>query len=143
MPGIGLLVAPPPTRANCMLPWSHLHGPEMPRRLLVTFSDPNRSERKVVGSNNPIEGISSCKLDLSRRKRAVLKTILVTGSSGLIGSEACVYFGAKGFKIHGIDNNQRAIIFGPQGDTRFNQQRLVQEVAGFVHHELDIRDRRG
>jgi CDP-paratose 2-epimerase len=54
-----------------------------------------------------------------------------------------VYFGTRGFKIHGIDNNQRAVIFGPQGDTRFNQQRLVQEVAGFVHHELDIRDREG
>jgi CDP-paratose 2-epimerase len=72
-----------------------------------------------------------------------LKTILVTGSSGLIGSEACVYFDRHGFKVHGIDNNQRAVIFGPQGDTRLNQQRLVQELAGFVHHELDIRDRRG
>jgi CDP-paratose 2-epimerase len=72
-----------------------------------------------------------------------LKAILVTGSSGLIGSEACLYFGGKGFEIHGVDNNQRAVIFGPQGDTRFNQQRLVREVAGFVHHELDIRDRQG
>jgi CDP-paratose 2-epimerase len=72
-----------------------------------------------------------------------LKAILVTGSSGLIGSEACVYFGAKGFRIHGIDNNQRAVIFGPQGDTRLNQRRLMHEVAGFVHHELDIRDRQG
>jgi CDP-paratose 2-epimerase len=72
-----------------------------------------------------------------------LKTILVTGSSGLIGSEACVYFDRHGFKVHGIDNNQRAVIFGPQGDTRLNQQRLVQELTGFVHHELDIRDRRG
>ena len=72
-----------------------------------------------------------------------MKTLLVTGSSGLIGSEACVHFGARGFKIHGIDNNQRAVIFGPEGDTRFNQQRVVQEVAGFGHHELDIRDRAG
>ena len=72
-----------------------------------------------------------------------MKTILVTGSSGLIGSEACLYFGNHGFKVHGIDNNQRAVIFGPQGDTRLNQQRLVREVAEFVHHELDIRDRQG
>ncbi len=72
-----------------------------------------------------------------------MKTILVTGSSGLIGSEACVYFSTKGFAIHGIDNNQRAVIFGPEGDTRFNQRRLVREVPGFVHHELDIRDRHG
>jgi CDP-paratose 2-epimerase len=72
-----------------------------------------------------------------------LKTILITGSSGLIGSEACLYFGTHGFKVHGVDNNQRAIIFGPQADTRFNQERLKREVAGFVHHELDIRDRQG
>lgn len=72
-----------------------------------------------------------------------MKTILVTGSSGLIGSEACVYFSTRGFKIHGIDNNQRAVIFGPQGDTRFNQRRVMREVPGFVHHELDIRDRQG
>jgi CDP-paratose 2-epimerase len=72
-----------------------------------------------------------------------LKTILVTGSSGLVGSEACVFFASKGFKVHGVDNNQRAVIFGPQGDTRFNLQRLIRELAGFVHHELDIRDRSG
>ena len=72
-----------------------------------------------------------------------MKTILVTGSSGLIGSEACVYFAGRGCKIHGIDNNQRAVLFGPQGDTRLNQQRLIRELAGFVHHELDIRDRHG
>ena len=35
------------------------------------------------------------------------------------------------------------MLFGPQGDTRLNQQRLTREVAGFVHHELDIRDRHG
>jgi CDP-paratose 2-epimerase len=54
-----------------------------------------------------------------------------------------VHFARKGHKIHGIDNNQRAVIFGPQGDTRFNQERLVREIAGFVHHELDVRDREG
>jgi CDP-paratose 2-epimerase len=86
-------------------------------------------------------------LQIERRRQkyiaSSLKTILVTGSSGLIGSEACVYFSTKGFKIHGVDNNQRAVIFGPQGDTRVNQRRLMREVAGFVHHELDIRDRQG
>lgn len=45
--------------------------------------------------------------------------------------------------MHGIDNNQRAIFFGPQGDTRWNQQRLLRELPGFEHHELDIRDRAG
>jgi len=47
------------------------------------------------------------------------KKLLVTGSSGLIGSEVVRYFGTElGYKIHGIDNNQRAIFFGVQGDTR-------------------------
>jgi CDP-paratose 2-epimerase len=72
------------------------------------------------------------------------KTLLVTGSSGLIGSEVCLYFARElGYAVHGIDNNQRAVFFGPQGDTRWNQERLSRELGGFVHHELDIRDRAG
>jgi len=55
-----------------------------------------------------------------------------------------MYFGRElGWTIHGLDNNQRAVFFGPQGDTRWNQQRLQQELPAFVHHELDIRDRIG
>ena len=71
------------------------------------------------------------------------KKVLVTGSSGLIGSEVCVYFAQKGWQIHGVDNNQRAIFFGAQGDTRWNQQRLQTSLPDFHHHELDIRDRAG
>jgi len=72
------------------------------------------------------------------------KTLLVTGSSGLIGSEVCVYFARElGCIVHGVDNNQRAVFFGPQGDTRWNQRRLQRDLAGFAHHELDIRDRNG
>jgi CDP-paratose 2-epimerase len=71
-----------------------------------------------------------------------MKTLLVTGSSGLIGSEVCAHFAREsGGQIHGVDNNQRAVLFGPQGDTRRNQLRLQRELPGFVHHELDIRDR--
>ena len=69
------------------------------------------------------------------------KRLLVTGSSGLIGSEVCLYFGRMGFTLHGVDNNQRAVFFGEAGDTRWNQSRLATELPGFVHHELDIRDR--
>ena len=69
--------------------------------------------------------------------------LLVTGSSGLIGSEVCVHFSKLGWEIHGVDNNQRAAFFGPQGDTRWNQERLERDLPGFVHHELDIRDREG
>ncbi|MGA7724017.1 MAG: NAD-dependent epimerase/dehydratase family protein [Opitutaceae bacterium] len=72
------------------------------------------------------------------------KRILVTGSSGLIGSEVCAYFSRElGYAVHGVDNNQRAVFFGPQGDTRWNQERLKRELGGFVHHELDIRNRAG
>jgi CDP-paratose 2-epimerase len=72
-----------------------------------------------------------------------MKKILVTGSSGLIGSEVCLYFASEGWEIHGIDNNQRAAFFGPKGDTRWNQRRLERMIKGFVHHELDMRDRQG
>jgi CDP-paratose 2-epimerase len=70
-----------------------------------------------------------------------MKKILVTGSSGLIGSEVCVFFHNGGFHIHGLDNNQRAIFFGSQGDTRWNQKRLQEQLTNFTHHEIDIRDR--
>jgi CDP-paratose 2-epimerase len=72
-----------------------------------------------------------------------MKKLLVTGSSGLVGSEVCVYFAQKGYEIHGVDNNQRAVFFGPQGDTRWNQKRLAENIKGFQHHEIDIRDRQG
>lgn len=70
-----------------------------------------------------------------------MKKILVTGSSGLIGSEVCKYFSNKNFKIFGIDNNQRAVFFGPDGDTRWNQKRLLAEIPNFSHNEIDIRHR--
>ena len=72
-----------------------------------------------------------------------MKIILVTGSSGLIGSEVATFFHRRGFAVHGIDNNQRAVFFGPQGDTRLTQRRLEASLHGFHHHEQDIRDRRG
>ena len=71
-----------------------------------------------------------------------MKKLLVTGSSGLIGSEVCMHFAKKGWEIHGIDNNQRAVFFGPAGDTRWNQRRLQNEIKDFHHHEVDIRDRK-
>ena len=72
-----------------------------------------------------------------------MKQMLVTGSSGLIGSEVCAYFHGQGWMIHGVDNNTRATFFGPQGDTRWNQRRLQADLKNFRHHELDIRDRQG
>lgn len=72
-----------------------------------------------------------------------MKKLLVTGSSGLIGSEVCVHFAKLGWEIHGLDNNQRAVFFGPNGDTRWNQNRLEKTIGNFIHHELDIRNREG
>ena len=71
------------------------------------------------------------------------KRLLVTGSSGLIGSEVATHFHDSGWDVHGIDNNQRAVFFGPAGDTRWNQQRMLSALPRFVHHEIDIRDREG
>lgn len=71
------------------------------------------------------------------------KIILVTGSSGLCGSEVVTYFHNQGFTVHGIDNNQRADFFGVQGDTGWVTQRLTSTLPGFRHHPLDIRDRQG
>ena len=69
--------------------------------------------------------------------------LLVTGSSGLIGSEVVDYFSRLGWTVHGVDNNGRADFFGPQGDTRWNLERLKAAHPRFHHHELDIRDRKG
>jgi CDP-paratose 2-epimerase len=72
-----------------------------------------------------------------------MKNLLVTGSSGLIGSEVVDYFAKNRWEVHGIDNNLRADFFGPGGDTRWNQRRLQARHQNFKHHELDIRDRVG
>src|SRR4030095_12970950 len=66
---------------------------------------------------------------------------LITGSCGLIGSEVCVYFHRFGFRIAGIDNNQRAVFFGPEGDTSWVLRRLRSEIDGYSHYAADIRNR--
>jgi CDP-paratose 2-epimerase len=67
--------------------------------------------------------------------------ILITGSSGLIGSEAVEYFDRNGHRVIGVDNNMRSLFFGPQGDTTWNLKRLNRVTKNFIHHDLDIRDR--
>ncbi|MDD5578195.1 MAG: NAD-dependent epimerase/dehydratase family protein [Methylobacter sp.] len=70
-----------------------------------------------------------------------MKKVIVTGSSGLIGSEVVESYCQKGWDVYGIDNNMRADFFGAQGDTRWNQKRLQQMYGNFYHTELDIRNR--
>ena len=67
--------------------------------------------------------------------------ILVTGSSGLIGSEAVEYFDKHGHVVFGADNNMRREFFGPPGDTTWNLKRLQDVTSHFTHVALDIRDR--
>jgi CDP-paratose 2-epimerase len=69
--------------------------------------------------------------------------ILVTGSSGLIGSEAVQYFDREGHQVVGADNNMRRVFFGPAGDTTWNLERLSKSTSRFEHRDLDIRDRAG
>jgi CDP-paratose 2-epimerase len=69
------------------------------------------------------------------------KKALITGSCGLIGSEVAVYLAQEGLSVSGIDNNQRAVFFGQEGDTRWTLQRLRTVVPGYKHFDLDIRDR--
>ena len=66
---------------------------------------------------------------------------LVTGSAGLIGSEVCTHFGRHGYEIVGVDNNQRAVFFGPEGDTIWSLRRLALSLNNYTHHSIDIRDR--
>jgi len=67
--------------------------------------------------------------------------VLVTGSAGLIGSEAVQFFDGMAFDVDGVDNNMRADFFGPSGDTTWNRQRLEAECPRYRHHDVDIRDR--
>jgi len=69
------------------------------------------------------------------------RRLLVTGSNGLIGSEMVAHFHDLGWDVHGLDNNMRREFFGPAGDTRWNQRRLVESYSRFTHHEGDIRNR--
>jgi CDP-paratose 2-epimerase len=72
-----------------------------------------------------------------------MKRILVTGSSGLIGSEMVDYFSQYYDEVHGFDNNMRKEFFGAGGDTLDNLNRLQKKVKNFIHHSQDIRDKDG
>jgi CDP-paratose 2-epimerase len=67
--------------------------------------------------------------------------ILVTGSSGLIGSEAVEYFDERDHIVYGIDNNMRREFFGAAGDTSWNLRRLKKITRHFTPAQLDIRNR--
>jgi CDP-paratose 2-epimerase len=65
---------------------------------------------------------------------------IVTGSNGLIGSEAVKFFSARGFRVIGIDNDMRSYFFGPEASTKKNEAKLKSEIEGFVSYHCDIRN---
>jgi len=69
-----------------------------------------------------------------------MSVVLVTGASGLIGSEAASFFAAKGFDVVGVDNDMRRYFFGDDGSTAWRRARLEAQVRGYHHEHADIRD---
>src|ERR1051325_11052872 len=69
-----------------------------------------------------------------------MRTIIVTGSAGLIGSETVKHFAAEGYRVIGIDNDMRSRFFGPEASTRKTRDNLINTIVDYEHHDLDIRD---
>ena len=68
---------------------------------------------------------------------------IVTGSAGLIGSEASAFLAGQGLEVVGLDNDLRRYFFGAEASTAATRARLERQVPGYRHAELDIRDREG
>lgn len=75
------------------------------------------------------------------KKCDIIMKILITGSSGLIGSECVLYFDSTGHQVYGIDNNMRKFFFGEKGDTSWNLERIRALTKNFTHHDIDIRNK--
>ena len=69
-----------------------------------------------------------------------MKIALITGSCGLVGSESCIFFAKKGFKIIGIDNNFRKFFFGAEGDVSWVKKKLKTNLKYYTHLNIDIRN---
>jgi len=69
-----------------------------------------------------------------------MRSVVVTGSAGLIGSETVKRFAQEGFRILGLDNDMRKQFFGAEASTRKTRDELVANIRDYKHHEIDIRD---
>lgn len=98
-----------------------------PHRAITLFSERAKSDQRLF----PKRGVHC------------LVKVIVTGSSGLIGSAAVRHWDALDAETIGVDNDMRATFFGPSGSTRWNLERLESETNRFRHRSLDIRDREG
>jgi CDP-paratose 2-epimerase len=71
----------------------------------------------------------------------MLKTILITGSSGLVGRSCTKYFMQQGYNVYGIDNNARALYFGIEASTKNNWTPPHNNIGQFKEFDLDITNR--
>jgi CDP-paratose 2-epimerase len=69
-----------------------------------------------------------------------MRTVIVTGSAGLIGSETVRRFAEEGARVVGIDNDMRSRFFGAEASTKKTRDDLIANVRSYEHHDLDIRD---
>ena len=69
-----------------------------------------------------------------------MSTVIITGSNGLVGSEAVNFFSKKGFKVLGIDNNLRKFFFGSDGSTSWLKKKIIEENPKYKHFNADIRN---
>jgi CDP-paratose 2-epimerase len=69
-----------------------------------------------------------------------MRTVIITGSGGLVGSEAVRYYADRAEQVIGIDNDMRAAFFGPDASTAWQTHRLQQSLPNFRHADADIRD---
>ncbi len=69
-----------------------------------------------------------------------MSTVIITGSSGLVGSEAVNFFSKKGFDVIGIDNNLRKFFFGKDGSTLWIKNKLLKTNKKFKNFSIDIRN---
>lgn len=76
----------------------------------------------------------------SRSQGTVLSVAIITGSAGLVGSEAVRYFAARGLTVAGIDNDMRGHYFGPEASTEWMRKRLIASTPGYEHYSMDVRD---
>jgi CDP-paratose 2-epimerase len=135
---------------NRQRPQGHKRGCSLQVEQILVVLDLGRDNRiqSVIFSGTSLVGqLTRSDLTGAGKLKNAFATInntmiaVVTGSHGLIGSEASKFFANKGFTIVGFDNNMRAYFFGKEASTERNFQRLNVELgSAYVHHNVDIRD---
>ncbi|MBZ5523542.1 MAG: NAD-dependent epimerase/dehydratase family protein [Acidobacteriia bacterium] len=69
-----------------------------------------------------------------------MSVAIITGSAGLIGSEASRYFAARGLHVAGVDNDMRKYFFGPEASTEWMRKELIASTPRYEHYAIDVRD---